>query len=94
MVVMAHIKDSMYDISPIDYDISVESCVYELLKALNYLHENNIIHRNLHPKNILFDSKVKIKILKLKKIKKKVYLSNYGLYYMTNGGEYVDFPIG
>ncbi|KAG1172408.1 hypothetical protein G6F70_006425 [Rhizopus microsporus] len=55
---------------------------YEILSALQFLKENGIIHASLSPSNILLDAKNHIKLF------------GYGLYYMTNAGKYVDFPIG
>ncbi|RIA85387.1 hypothetical protein C1645_781994 [Glomus cerebriforme] len=55
---------------------------FQILKALAYLNQNGITHHNLAPHNILYDVEGRIK------------LADYGLFYMTNGGVDVDFPIG
>ncbi|CAI2169637.1 3137_t:CDS:10 [Funneliformis geosporum] len=55
---------------------------FQILKALTYLNQNGITHHNLDPHNILLDAEGKVK------------LADYGLFYMTNGGADVDFPIG
>ncbi|CAG0894600.1 unnamed protein product [Darwinula stevensoni] len=52
------------------------------LQGLSYLHHHGIIHRNLHPRNILLAQKGDVK------------LSEYGLYHMTDNGRAVFFPIG
>ncbi|GAM16940.1 hypothetical protein SAMD00019534_001150 [Acytostelium subglobosum LB1] len=81
-----------------DYETSLESLLkngqavlshdqiqlysYQILKALSYLHGRSITHRNLSVENIKIDSNNNIK------------LSNYALYYLSNQGENVSFPIG
>lgn len=53
-----------------------------VVEALQYLHSQNIVHRNLHSKNILVTPEGVVK------------LSAYGMYYMTRYGTLVSFPIG
>ncbi|GFS47257.1 TBC domain-containing protein kinase-like protein [Trichonephila inaurata madagascariensis] len=55
---------------------------FEILDAVSYLHMHDIIHRCLSPQNIRFDCEGHVK------------LSNYGLYYITECGTTVSFPIG
>ncbi|CAG8617058.1 3661_t:CDS:10 [Paraglomus brasilianum] len=55
---------------------------FQILKALSYLNDRNIIHHNLAPQNIVLASGSYVK------------LADYGMYYMTNNGADVDFPIG
>ncbi|XP_023231988.1 TBC domain-containing protein kinase-like protein [Centruroides sculpturatus] len=55
---------------------------FETLDALEFLHKSNLIHRCLSPNCILLDSENHVK------------LANYGLYYMTECGACVSFPIG
>ncbi|ELU03407.1 hypothetical protein CAPTEDRAFT_220004 [Capitella teleta] len=55
---------------------------FEILSGLAYLNSRGFIHRNLSPQNILFDTKGFVK------------LANYGMYYMTDSGADVSFPIG
>lgn len=54
---------------------------FQSLIALRHMNELDLVHRHLSPDNIL--------------IKKNgdVQLYNYGLYYMTDGGKNVSFPI-
>lgn len=53
-----------------------------MLNSLKYLHSHDIVHRNLHAKNIQISSEGTVK------------LSAYGLYYMTSFGSLISFPIG
>ncbi|XP_044727731.1 TBC domain-containing protein kinase-like protein, partial [Chrysoperla carnea] len=55
---------------------------YQILNTLKFLHEKDIVHRNLSPENIYINKENQIKFF------------NYGLYYMTGDGKYVPFPIG
>ena len=43
--------------------------IYQLLRALNYMHLNGYMHRNVQPKNINFDTNDRDKILKLANFK-------------------------
>lgn len=40
----------------------IKKIVYQICSALNYLHENNIIHKNLKPENILISKEDPIQI--------------------------------
>jgi len=53
-----------------------------VLTALTYLNNNGIVHRFLTPQYILLDDEDNVK------------LCNFGLYYMTNSGKNITFPIG
>ncbi|KAK5576627.1 hypothetical protein RB653_007771 [Dictyostelium firmibasis] len=55
---------------------------YQILKALSYLHSQDLTHRSLSLDNIKLDDNNQIK------------LTNYGLYYLSDHGENVSFPIG
>ncbi|KAH9489035.1 hypothetical protein Btru_039677 [Bulinus truncatus] len=55
---------------------------FQILEGLTFLHERNIVHRNISIDNILLDKQGNVK------------LSEYGLYYMTDYGADVSFPIG
>uniref|UniRef100_A0A336M852 CSON013370 protein n=1 Tax=Culicoides sonorensis TaxID=179676 RepID=A0A336M852_CULSO len=55
---------------------------YQVATALNFMHEHDLTHNSLEPSNILIDTH------------KNVKLFNFGLFYMTNSGKYVSFPIG
>lgn len=54
----------------------------QVSNAMMYLHEQNITHRTLSDDNILLDSYGRVKLF------------NYGLYYMTDEGNEVPFPLG
>jgi len=54
----------------------------DILLALAFLHVHGIVHRNLSPDNILFNSNMEAK------------LADYGLYYISDCGSYVPFLIG
>ena len=67
------------------HDLSTKEIIkisFQSLLALRCMNELDLVHRHLSPDNIL--------------IKKNgdVQLYNYGLYYMTDGGKNVSFPIG
>ena len=60
----------------------IQKLAYEILLGLEFLSNNNYVHRNLSTENILFDEKSKVK------------LSQFGLYHMTNFNDEVTFTIG
>lgn len=67
------------------HDLSTEEIVkisFQTLSALRHMNELDLVHRHLSPDNILI------------KNNGDVQLYNYGLYYMTDGGKNVSFPIG
>lgn len=59
----------------------IKRIAFQLITAVNVLHEQKIVHRNLSSCNILLQDNNDIKLF------------NYGLYYMTAGGQLVSFPI-
>lgn len=70
----------------IDTGVSVDDIkhiAHQILSALSYLNRNNIVHRCLSPENILYNKSTKL-----------IKLYNYGIYYITDCGQYVTFPIG
>ncbi|XP_067948169.1 TBC domain-containing protein kinase-like protein [Watersipora subatra] len=60
----------------------VHRLAYEILSGLDYLHSRKIVHRNLSLENVQLNTQGSVK------------LSGYGLYYMTENGASVPFPIG
>ncbi|XP_046978843.1 TBC domain-containing protein kinase-like protein [Vanessa cardui] len=54
----------------------------QVTNAMMFLHKQEITHRTLSDDNILLDSSGRVKLF------------NYGMYYMTNEGNEVPFPIG
>ncbi|KAL1458025.1 hypothetical protein WDU94_008201 [Cyamophila willieti] len=66
--------------------ISVEQIkhlAHQILSALAYLNKRGIVHRCLSPDNILYN-----------KDTRQIKLYNYGIYYITDSGSEVNFPIG
>lgn len=55
---------------------------YQIASGLNHIDTLDITMQTLEPKNILIDELGNVKLF------------NYGMYYQTNQGEYVTFPIG
>lgn len=55
---------------------------YQIANGLNHLDTLDITMQTLEPKNVLIDELGNVKLF------------NYGMYYQTNQGEYVTFPIG
>lgn len=66
-------------------NLSVDDVVkiaYQCLVGLKYMNDLNLVHSHLSPDNILIDKH------------KNVQLYNFGLYYITDQGKNVSFPIG
>ena len=40
----------------------IRSLVYQMCKAVDYLHKNNMIHRDVKPENLLIDEKLNLKL--------------------------------
>lgn len=59
----------------------IKKFAYQILIGLRELHKRNIVHRNLSSENILLQHDDNLKLF------------NYGLYYMTDNGKLVSFPI-
>lgn len=55
---------------------------YQIANGLAYMNQKGFVFHNLEPTNILVDSLCNVKLF------------NYGLFHMTNEGDYVSFPIG
>ncbi|XP_050678100.1 TBC domain-containing protein kinase-like protein isoform X2 [Leptidea sinapis] len=54
----------------------------QVATAMNFLHKQDVVHRTLSDDNILVDCCGRVKLF------------NYGMYYMTDGGKEVPFPLG
>ncbi len=54
----------------------------QILRALSYLSDIRLVHRDLSPAHLLLTSQGEVKV------------HNYGMYHMTNHGTNVNFPIG
>ena len=55
---------------------------YQCLLGLQHMNKLGLVHRHLSPDNILINKNGDVQ------------LYNFGLYYMTDGGKSVSFPIG
>ncbi|XP_076359220.1 TBC domain-containing protein kinase-like protein isoform X2 [Tachypleus tridentatus] len=85
MVVSEHYKNNIQEKIVTSGSLCIQDIVqfaFDALLALEYIHRLGIVHRCLCPQNFLIDNQGHIK------------LSNYGLYYMTENGTCVPFPIG
>ncbi|KAK2852341.1 hypothetical protein Q7C36_007542 [Tachysurus vachellii] len=85
VVVAEHYERSLKDLLKQDKAISSEQVLqiaYEVLEGLAFINRHGLVHRTLSPHNVLLDCKGKVKLAK------------FGLYYMTDHGADVDFPIG
>lgn len=80
-MVVSEYHPQLVNSRPLSLD-EVISIASQTLQALNYLNELGIVHRSLCPENIVLTDRGHIQLF------------NYGLYYMTNGGMDVSFPIG
>lgn len=55
---------------------------FQCLLGLQHMNKLNLVHRHLNPENILINKSGNVQ------------LYNFGLYYMTDSGKNVSFPIG
>jgi len=84
-VVSEHYDSSLKHFIQTQKDIGESDIVrvgYQVLDGLCYLHDNRVVHRNLSLDNILLDSENNVK------------LSEFGIYYITDFGANVSFPVG
>jgi len=60
-LVMEYVEDMYYQLLyPLLTPREVQFYAYELLKAIDYMHDKNIIHKDLKPHNVLIDRERKI----------------------------------
>uniref|UniRef100_A0A8C7I3U2 TBC domain-containing protein kinase-like protein n=1 Tax=Oncorhynchus kisutch TaxID=8019 RepID=A0A8C7I3U2_ONCKI len=78
VVVTEHYESSLNDFQK----QRVLQIAYEALEGLEFMNKHGMVHRALNAQNVLMDGKGKVKLAK------------FGLYYMTDHGADVDFPIG
>lgn len=65
------------------FDVAfVRRLIHQVASALDYLQGMGMVCHNLEPANLLLDEHNNVRLF------------NYGLFYMTQSGEYVNFPIG
>ncbi|KAG7278552.1 hypothetical protein CRUP_033420, partial [Coryphaenoides rupestris] len=85
VVVAEHYESSLSDFQRQGKTASPDKVLqvaYEVLEGLQFMNKNGMVHRALGPNNVLMDCKGNVKLAK------------FGLYYMTERGGDVDFPIG
>lgn len=85
MIVSEHYQDNLQNLemrTSLKSPKILAKRAFEILDALSYLHIHGVIHRYLSPQSIRFDCEGHVKI------------SNFGLYYITECGTTVSFPIG
>uniref|UniRef100_A0A674A2R0 TBC1 domain containing kinase n=1 Tax=Salmo trutta TaxID=8032 RepID=A0A674A2R0_SALTR len=80
VVVTEHYESSLNDFQK--HPERVLQIAYEALEGLEFMNKHGMVHRALNAQNVLMDGKGKVKLAK------------FGLYYMTDHGADVDFPIG
>lgn len=66
-------------VSDLDHKLKI---FYQIANGLDHIYQNGFVVQNLEPRNVLIDELFNVK------------LYNYGIFYQTNRGEYVTFPIG
>uniref|UniRef100_A0A673W534 TBC1 domain containing kinase n=1 Tax=Salmo trutta TaxID=8032 RepID=A0A673W534_SALTR len=81
VVVTEHYESSLNDFQK-QVQTRVLQIAYEALEGLEFMNKHGMVHRALNAQNVLMDGKGKVKLAK------------FGLYYMTDHGADVDFPIG
>lgn len=73
--------ESFVEKKEFDYE-TIKFMAFQILLGLDELHKRNIVHRNLSTENILLqDNEMNVKLF------------NYGLFYATDNGKLVPFPI-
>lgn len=81
IVVSEYVGRPLSERAPMDMAITLR-IVYQIASGLAHVHQHDIVVQNLEPKNVLLDELNNVKLF------------NYGMFYQTNGGELVAFPIG
>ncbi|KAJ3614450.1 hypothetical protein NHX12_018022 [Muraenolepis orangiensis] len=85
VVVAEHYESSLSDFQRQGKTASPDKVLqvaYEALEGLEFMNKHGMVHRALAPNNVLMDRQGNVKLAK------------FGLYYMTDRGGDVDFPIG
>ncbi|XP_055709759.1 TBC domain-containing protein kinase-like protein [Phlebotomus papatasi] len=81
IIVSEYVGEPLTERLPVSYNTSLQ-IFKQIVAGLDHIHKQGFVHHNLEPENILVDSENRVKLF------------NYGLFYITNSGSYVSFPIG
>ncbi|ODM98025.1 TBC domain-containing protein kinase-like protein [Orchesella cincta] len=76
------IKSGEIELGTINASSEILKIAKQILSGLEHLNKHGITSRNLQLENIMLDEDGNVKMF------------NYGMYYMTNCGKFVTFPIG
>lgn len=80
-MVCEYVGEPLSDKTIRDYEVILK-LFYQIARGLDHIQQLDFVVQNLEPKNILIDALNNVKLF------------NYGMFYQTNRGEYVTFPIG
>lgn len=82
IVVSEYIGRPLTEAKPNDL-ATIQRIFHQIAAGLEHIHAHHFSMQNLEPQNVLVDEG-----------NANVKLFNYGMFHQTNGGEFVEFPIG